>query len=312
MISSESATLHSKEAHTAEHIFIGSLQRLANNIFVRKVEHRDSVNKVYVKCPDLTYDAIYEAELMANKVIREDRKVKVHSFPSLEEARKSFPKTRAYEERVSGDVRVIEIDGYDYAACAREHTEKTSQCGFFIVTHLSREQDEYEIEFRVGESAELSALEMSMKSIKVATELGASMKTLEPTARNLRNELDAYKRRISAITEQMLDKVQPESMNGRSVYSSIFDMLDDRTLLKRAGEIIRKPDTVVVFINVNDRATVVFARSENLRVDCNSILRSVLSKYGGGGGGRPNFANGSLPKERAREALDALLQSLEG
>ncbi len=128
--------MRSKEAHTAEHIFMGSLQKLVNDIFVRKVEHDDSVNRVYMKCQELSLDSIHEAELMANKIIGEGRKVKEHNFQSIEEARKVFPQMRAYEERISGSVRVIEIDGYDYAACAREHTENTSKCEFFLVTHV--------------------------------------------------------------------------------------------------------------------------------------------------------------------------------
>ncbi len=304
--------MYSKEAHTAEHIFMGSLQRLVSNIFVRKVEHKDSENKVYIRCPELALDAVYEAELMANRAIRENRKVRTHNFASLEEARKSFPQMRAYEDRIAGEVRVVEVEGYDYAACAREHVESTGQCGLFLVTHLTREGDEYEIEFRVGEPAEMAALEMSMKSIRVASELGASMKTLEPAARNLRNELESHKMRMAAITEQALGKIRAEHINGKSVYASVFEMLDDRTLLKRAGEIIKKPDTVAILINVNDKATVIFACSDNLKLDCNSILQSLLAKYGGKGGGRPNFSNGSLPKEAAAEALNALLQSLQG
>ena len=302
--------MHPKEAHTAEHIFVGSLQRLVSNIFVRKVEHKDSVNKIYIKCPELSLDSIHEAELMANKIMGEGRRIKEHNFQSLEEARKMFPEMRAYEERISGNVRVIEIDGYDYAACAREHTQNTSECGLFIITRVSREQDEHEIEFVVGEAAKLSAIDMSMRCIKVARELGASMNTLEATAKNLREDLDGYKKKLVQITEQLVDSVTPKNSDGKLVYAKVFDMLDDSTLMKKVREIIKQPNTLVAFANTNDSGIIVLACNDKLPTNCNSALKSILGKFEGKGGGKTNFATGSIPKDKIHEAFNALLKDL--
>ena len=272
--------------------------------------HGDSVNRVYIKCQELSLDNVHEAEIMANKIIGEARSVKEHNFRSIEDARKAFPHMRAYEERISGNVRVIEIDGYDYAACAREHTESTGECGFFIVTHVSREKDEHEVEFVVGEQAKLSAVEMSMKCISVAKELGASMKTLESTAKNLRDDLDMYRKRLNQITEQLVDKTVPQKKGDKLLFASIFEMLDDSTLIRKAGEIIKRSDTIVIFINANNNGTVLLACNDSLQIDCNSVLKSVLSKFQGKGGGKPNFATGSVPRGKIHETFDALLKEL--
>jgi alanyl-tRNA synthetase len=277
---------------------------------VRKVEHGDSVNRVYIKCQELSLDNIHEAEIMANKIIGEARRVKEHNFQSIEDARKAFPQMRAYEERISGNVRVIEIDGYDYAACAREHTESTGECGFFIVTHVSREKDEHEVEFVVGEQAKLSAVEMSMKCISVAKELGASMKTLESTAKNLKDDLDMYRKRLNPITEQLVDKAVPQKKGDKLLFASIFEMLDDSTLIRKAGEIIKRSDTIVIFINANNNGTALLACNDSLQIDCNSVLQSVLSKFQGKGGGKRNFATGSVPRDKIHATFDALLKEL--
>jgi alanyl-tRNA synthetase len=290
---------------------MGSLQKLVSNIFVRKVEHDDSVNKVYIKCEELSLDNIREAELMANKIIGEAREVKEHNFQSIEEARKAFPQMRAHEERISGNVRVVEIDGYDYAACAREHTKNASECGLFIVTHVSREKDEHEVEFVVGEQAKLSAVEMSMKCISVAKQLGASMKTLESTAKNLKDDLDMYRNRLNQLTEQLIGKIIPQTKDDKLLYAGIFEMLDDSTLIKKAGEIIKQSDTIVAFINANNIGMVLLACNDKLPIDCNSTLKSVLGRFQGKGGGKPNFANGSVPRDKIHEAFDALLKEVD-
>jgi alanyl-tRNA synthetase len=302
--------MHSKLAHTAEHIFMGSLQRLVAGISVRKVEHSDTINKVYLKSPELTLDMIYKAEIMTNEIIEEGREVKEHKFPSIEEARKAFPQMRAYEERISGEVRVVEIDSYDYSACAREHAHKTNECGFFLVTRISKEGDQYEIEFLTGKEAQQSALELSMKCIKVARELSASMQTLEATAKNVKNELDEYKKRITVLTENFLDTVTPVSKNGRTIYAKIMSILDDSTIMKRSGEIIKQENTVILFVNTNSRATIVLACNERLQLDCNTILKSILTKFGGKGGGKSNFATGSVEREKAEDTFNALCKEL--
>jgi alanyl-tRNA synthetase len=302
--------MHSKLAHTAEHIFMGSLQQLVGEISVRKVEHSATINKVYLKSSELTLDIIYQAEVMANKIIDEGRDVKEHRFPSLEEARKAFPLLRAYEERISGEVRVVEIDNYDYSACAKEHVQKTSECEFFLVTRISKEGDQYEIEFLTGKEAQKSALDLSMRCIKVARELGASMQTVEATAKNMKNDLDMYKKRIAALTEIFINSVTPTNKNGKIVYSKIMHLLDDSVIMKKAGEIIKQENAIVLFVNINSNATILLACNENLRVDCNTILKSVLGKFGGKGGGKVNFATGSVERERAEETLHSLHKEL--
>lgn len=302
--------MHSKEAHTAEHVFVGSLQKLVGKISVRKVEHADTINKVYLKSSELTLDMIYDAEVMTNRIIEEERKVKEHRFSSIEEARKAFPQMRAYEERIAGEVRVIEIDNHDYAACAREHAHKTGECGFFIVTRVSKEGDQYEIEFLTGKEAQQSALDLSMKCIKVARELGASMHTLEATAKNMKNDLDTYKKRMIILTENLLNTITPTNKNGRIIYSAITEMLDDSTLMKKAGEIVKQVNTMVLFANINSRATIVLACNEKLRLDCNAILKSVLGRYGGKGGGKTNFATGSVEREKIGDVFNALHKEL--
>ncbi len=302
--------MHSKVAHTAEHVFMGSLQKLVDSVSVRKVKHSDTINKVYLKSSELTLDIIYQAEVMTNKVIEEGRDVKEYKFQSIEEARKAFPNMRAYEERISGEVRVVEINNYDYSACAREHAEKTSECEFFLVTRITKEGDQYEIEFLTGKEAQKSALDLSMKCIKVARELGASMQTLEATAKNMKNELDVYKNRMIIVTEKFIDSLAPTNKNGKIIYSTIMQMLDDSVVMKKAGEIIKQNNAIVLFANVNSRAMVLLACNENLQLDCNSVLKSVLGKFGGKGGGKVTFATGSVERENVEEIFNTLRKEL--
>ena len=96
--------MNTKASHTAEHAFIGSLQKLVKKTLkVRKVEHNDSDNVVFFKSSnvELDFDKIILAEKEVNRLILEGRKIFHHSFSSLDEAKKKLPDLRANEPRMS-------------------------------------------------------------------------------------------------------------------------------------------------------------------------------------------------------------------
>ena len=118
-------SINTRAAHTAEHAFIGSLQKILNKtLSVRKVEHKDSHND---------FDRIVLAEKEVNRLIIEGRKIFHHSFSSLNEAKKEFPGLRANEPRLTNldRITVVEIENHDLSACSMEHVSNLSDCIFF-------------------------------------------------------------------------------------------------------------------------------------------------------------------------------------
>ena len=294
-------------AHTGEHIFMGSLQKVVPNIIVRKVDQTEDRNSLFVKSETLTWGQILHAEKLANSIIVEGRDIIEHLFPNLEEARKKFPKIRAMEDRISGEVRVIEVDGYDYAACARNHASNSKECEFFLVTSFSKaDGGAYEIRFEVGEKAKIAALEHSSLLMKVAVTLGASIPTIEKTTLNLLREVEALNRKIRNLTEKEASAVKAEDINGAKLYSKSFEGLETKILMDKAGKLIRNARSVVIFANKADRCFILLAKSSDLKFDSAEILRDVLTSFGGKGGGKDDFASGSVELSKLDAALSAL------
>src|ERR1051325_10247580 len=114
--------MDSRIAHTAEHAFIGALQKiLGRTLKVRKVEHKKGGNTAFISIPELSIETVVKAEGVVNALISEGRPIKTRAYPSLEEARAQNPGLRANDERISGEVRVVEIEGHDVTACAMDH-----------------------------------------------------------------------------------------------------------------------------------------------------------------------------------------------
>jgi alanyl-tRNA synthetase len=291
---------------------MGSLQKVVPDVIVKKVEQTEDRNSLFVKSETLTWDQILQAEKLANSVIAEGRNIMEHFFPNLEEARKKFSKMRAMEDRISGEVRVIEIDGYDYAACARNHVSNSKECELFLVTNFSKaEGGAYEIRFEVGQKAKIAALEHSSLLMKVATTLGASIPTLEKTALNLKTEVEALNRKIRELTEKEASAINSEEVNGARLYSKIFDGLETKILMDKAGKLIKNARSIVIFANKADRGFIILARSSDLKFNSSEILRNILASFGGKGGGKEDFASGSVEPSKLEAALLALKERLK-
>jgi alanyl-tRNA synthetase len=213
--------VHNKLAHTAEHAFIGSLQRLVKQtVKVRRVEHRKTDNSVFVSLAQLDLDLIFKAAYEVNSIITNGRKIIIHSFESLSEAKKAFPTMRANEERIkeSRPVRVVEIKDHDISACAMEHAEDLTNCGLFLITGLAKNGDEYEIKFVVGKEAREAAIMLYAKLMRICSEIGANPNTIENTVKKLKIATEINRDKLKRLTREKLSAIMPSTNKNGTIF----------------------------------------------------------------------------------------------
>ncbi len=299
--------MDSRIAHTAEHAFIGALQKiLGQTLRVRKVEHKKDVNTAFIVIPQLDIDSIVKAENMVNALIAEGRPIRTRAYPTLEDAKRQNPGLRANEERITGEARVVEIESHDVTACAMDHVSNLKECDFFLVTRLSKSGGEYEVDFVVGQQAKETAVSLSTKMMRVCEELGANPNTVESTARKIRSEGEASLKKLKALSREKLAGLQPVAANNVTIFRVAFSGLADDVLQEFAGEKIASPGTIVVLANAaGDSAYFVLARSETMALDCNNVFRETAGADGRGGG-KPHFVTGVVKADRAAEIIDRI------
>lgn len=298
--------MHDKIAHTAEHAFIGSLQRkLGYTLQVRKVEHKKSGNTAFIVMPLLDLQTVLDAQADVNLLIAQGRKVTERTFRSLDEAKKAVPGLRANEERISGEVRVVEIENHDIAACSMEHASDLNECDFFLITRLSKSGNEYEVDFAVGRQAKEMATVISEKLMRVCSDLGANINTVENTARKLRAEHESSRTKLKALSQEKLATMLPRNVGRFRLLRGSFSNLDDDQLIEFAGEKIADENIIMLISNTGPETTkMVFARNERIvDIDCSAIFRQVVRDKGRGGG-KPHFATGVINKEAVSGVFD--------
>jgi alanyl-tRNA synthetase len=94
------------------------------------------------------------------------------------------------------------------------------------------------------------------------------------------------------MVKQQLKELKPENVNGTDLYTGRFSGAD-RKVLTDAAEGFKSKGGVVAFVSVADTVSVMIA-SGSPKVDCKKLLPEVLGKFGGRGGGKPDFAQGGV------------------
>jgi alanyl-tRNA synthetase len=306
-----------RTAHTAEHAFIGSLQKILNKtLSVRKVEHKDTYNIAYIRKSEveLDFEKITLAEKEVNQLILEGRKILRHSFSSLQEAKKMFPVLRANESRLENDdtIRVVEIENHDLSACSMEHVNNLSECIFFLVTNMSMSGSDYEIRFMVGKNAMDEAIKVTEKINNICIQIGANYNTVEATIKRLVTEREQYHNILKKLTNKLLLDIPNRTINSQNVnlFATILHNMDWRTIQNFAGDKILSPRTIVVLVNQvdNDMAALIFARSDDISLDCAKIFEELRNDENiGSGGGKPNFINAKIIGSRSDKVVEELV-----
>jgi alanyl-tRNA synthetase len=292
--------MQNKLAHTSEHAFIGSLQKLmGKTLNVRKVEHRDCDNLVLIAAKDIEVDSVIEAEREVNSLISQGRRVIIHSFGSLAEAKNHLPNLRANEDRIgmNNQVRVVEIEGHDLAACVMNHAANLKECGFFLITRMNR----------IGSDA----IDLSSKILKICTE--TNYNTVEETVKKLKQSNILHLEKLRKLTEEVLNNIEPEPTRnaGPCIISGTFTGLLDEQVREFASRKISESNLVVVLANLNSEldsmANVVFARSESLfNMDCNRMFKEIASQCQQGG--KSNFVTGVIRRENVGEFISSIVR----
>jgi alanyl-tRNA synthetase len=310
--------MSTKAAHTAEHAFIGSLQKILNKTLnVRKVEHKDGYNVAFINASEVQLDIemISLAQKDVNRLILEDRKILHHSFHSLNDAKMKIPNLRANESRLADadKITVIEIENHDVSACSMEHVNNLSECKFFLVTSLTKNGADYEIKFMVGKNAMDEAVKATEKINMICHQIDANYNTVEATIRRLYAEREQYHEQLKIITKKTLNELPTKHFkkNNVTVISSILNNANWRIIQNFAAEKILEPRTIIILINTDDgnMANLIFARSIDVDLDCVKIFQNLRKNHEiGTGGGKPNFVNAKIVNSMSNEILEALIE----
>jgi len=318
--------LGAAQAHSATHVVHAALRQVLGPEALQS----GSFNKPgYMRLDFSWSQALSEAtkseiEEVSNLAIRSDLAVSAQ-FMSVPEA-KAWGAIALFGETYDEQVRVVQVGGpWSRELCGGTHVSRSSQIGLVSVTgESSVGSGARRIEAMVGLDA-LRALTQERDMIRrLAAEFKAQPTELEQRISESLEELRLANKRIaeleSAQAMSQLPKLleQTQEIAGHKVLGAVLhgvsaDQL--RSLAMRAREGLGSASVIVLGSSNDDSATVMCAVGPEAiasGVKAGDLAKIASAALGGGGGGKPDLAQGGGPNvQKLSEAIAAALSAIK-
>src|SRR5882724_11865613 len=252
------------QQHTGQHILSQAFVMLFSAP-TRGFRVMNESCEIDVELTNPTDEVIERAVELANNVIWEDRQIAISTTTREDAARLPLRKEPSRE----GELRLIEIEGFDLTPCGGTHAYRTGEVGLIAVRSWERAKGLTRIEFIAGGRA-LADYRRANKTARTVAGLFSAGRddAAKLTARMLEENKELH-RRVRALEEvaadveagKMLADCSPNAAGVR-VVSQIFDNRDAESLKHLAQALIASPGTIAL-LGSHDKegARIVFARS---------------------------------------------------
>jgi alanyl-tRNA synthetase len=254
---------------------------------------------------DLSPDDIRRAEDDANRTVWRDRPVTIRFVEPEEAARLPLRKEPARQ----GVLRVIEIAGCDLSACGGTHVASTGSVGIIAVAGWERVRGGSRIEFVCGGRALRShrrlrdTVSASIARLSVAPiELPSAIERLQAEAKQGRKALEETRSQLASYEAVDLAS-RAETIGAVAFVFAALEHRDAATLKQMAAAIVARPGHAAVLTNSSPPSSLVVARSADVALDSAVLLKQIVARFGGKGGGRPELAQAGGLQGRPGEIL---------
>jgi len=297
------------QQHTGQHILSQAFVKLFNAA-TKSFRVMDASCEIDVELNNPTTEIIERAVELANNVIWEDRSITILNVTSEQAAELALRKEPARE----GELRLIEIEGFDLTPCGGTHAYRTGEVGMIAVRSWERAKGLTRIEFVAG----TRALADYRKANKSAREMAALFSTGRDDAPQLAAQMveenKELHRRVRVLEEDAAgveaERLLASARDG--IVTKVFDGRDAESLKKLAFALVTKPGTVALLGSRDkDTARLVFARSSDASGDMSALMREACTMLDGRGGGKPELAQGGGKRvEQVEETLRLIKEKI--
>jgi len=252
------------------------------------------------------------AEDLVNAVVTDDVVVR-QLFPTAEEL-PTLPLRRA--PKVDKGIRVIDIDGFDMSPCGGTHCTRTGQIGAVRVVGLERYKGGWRVTFHAGRRALDDARRKEAVLAELARDFTCGVLDVGQSVGKLRADLKARTDALSIargeLVELLADRIlaaHPATPGAGGVQKIVvLREHDDQGMLRTLAGRLSTREDVVAFCAAPDEKSagdwsIVVQRGSKTAFDCGAWLKAAAAATGGRGGGRPERAEGRLPRTASIEVL---------
>jgi alanyl-tRNA synthetase len=273
------------QQHTGQHLLSAAFEREAGAKTISF--HLGTLASTIDLDKELAADQIARIETAANAVF-------VRFVTANEAAKLPLRKDPTRE----GELRIIEIKDYDLSACGGTHVNRTGAIGVIAVASVERFKGGLRVEFVCGARALRAyrslknAVGGSVRLLSVLPDdLPSAIEKLQVAGRSQQKAQEGLYERLAAHEAANLTSAAERIGAVNAVLAAVSGW-DANGLKKLASSIVTKPATLAVLITTESPTLVVVSRSQDLSIDAGAVLKDLVDRFGGRGGGKGAMAQG--------------------
>jgi alanyl-tRNA synthetase len=287
--------IRAMQHHTGQHILSASFLAVADIESISANINGDSPSTIDLEAGEVAPEILREAEQFANDILFENRIVKSYYVTDADVASIPFRKP----PKVSGRIRVVEVDGFDYTPCGGTHCLNTGMVGLIKILKTERVNQKLRIHFVAG----YQALDYFNTYQDVSQSAAALLETgLDSMPAILQRKLDQLKvaqTELETLRAGLLaaeaDRLATSAQKVGSL-RLVTALFRDRpgTDLRQLGIRLRDLPGIVALLAAFDggKLSLVAACAKDSGIDARELLKEHLAPFNGRGGGDSSLAQG--------------------
>ncbi|MGB9793537.1 alanyl-tRNA editing protein [Caldisericum exile] len=243
--------------HTAQHILSQSFQKLYN-IETLSFHMGENYSTIDLNIEKLGDEKIEEAELLANRIVLENREVKKYYINEDELEKLNLRK----KLEIKGPIRIVEVEGFDVSMCSGTHVGKTGEIGIIKIIKVEKtKKDLTRIYFTSG----LRTLRNFQEKTKIIDEISRILTTGESELKTKINKLITENKKLLDLNKYLEEKFINEvivKLYSQSEIKEVFENISRKSFevivhkTQSAGKsgflaLIDKESLLVAIINAN-------------------------------------------------------------
>ncbi|MFL5515958.1 MAG: alanyl-tRNA editing protein [Gemmatimonadales bacterium] len=296
------------QQHTGQHLLSAVLADLTGHATI-SVHFGREISTLDLDTPELAHEHVVEAELRANRIVTENRPVEV----TFEDAASAEGLRKPTDRK--GTLRIVTIRDLDRSACGGTHVRATGEIGPIFIRRVERVRKTVRLEFLCGERA----VRRARADVEVLASLAASQSASPDElpalfaaqrqeiseATSIRRDLEAA---LAGYRARELYETGARAPAGARVVVLQEDAGPPDRLRALALAVAALPRGVLLGAT-RAPAGVILASADDSGVDAGRVIKEVLGRVGGRGGGNGRLAQGSVPSAQTLELAVAQLRA---
>jgi alanyl-tRNA synthetase len=281
------------QQHTGQHVLSAALHRLYD---VRTMSfHLGADVSTIDLARELSQAEVAGAAAESNRIVWEDRPVTIRFVSEDEVERLPLRK----EPVKGGRLRLVEVEDFDLSACGGTHVSRTGAIGMIAIRAWERFRGGTRLTFVCGGRA-LAAFDALRDVVDAsARPLTVHPRDLPAAIERLQDERKALQREGRVLAERLAGHeaiklaASAEVVSGVRAVLASLDGYDANGLKTVAAAAVRAGADAAVILSASRPLLVVVARgAQGGAVDCGALVKALVARFGGKGGGRPDLAQG--------------------